>query len=212
MPLTWLSYMADNQLFKLNPWGFHLHNIILHIINTTLVYFIIKKLASLLNIKINSTHKYIILILGVLLWAIHPMRVEAVAWAVNRKGLLSSLFYLSSVLSYLHITTKNKKKIILLSTLFGVCALSSHPYAISLPILLLIIDMYPLNRYRFTQHPSPTYKITATFQDLIKLSIEKYILFMSCIAISSFTLIGQKSFGYLKNTYLEEKITTSFFF
>ena len=69
--------------------------------------------------------------------------------------------------------------------------------------------MYPLNRYRFTQHPSPTYKITATFQDLIKLSIEKYILFMSCIAISSFTLIGQKSFGYLKNTSLEEKITTS---
>ena len=89
-PLTMLSYLVEFAAFQLHPLGYHLTNILLHCINALLVFALIHGL----------TGRYKISLLVSLLFALHPLRVETVAWISERKDLLSSLFYFLSLLSY----------------------------------------------------------------------------------------------------------------
>lgn len=150
-PLTLVSLAWDYALWGLNPIGYHLTNILLHTLNTFLVFILITRL-----MEQSSPKKAILLnkglvaaVITAILFGIHPLHVESVVWISERKDVLSAFFFLTSLLTYLKYTScKGSKK----NLFYGVClllfimALLSKPMAITLPIVLLILDFYPLKR------------------------------------------------------------------
>ncbi len=131
-PLTSLSWMVDAHFFGLDPFYFHLQNIILHLINGVLLYFLIIKL-GFNRLSAN---------LGALLFLIHPMAVENVAWISSRKDLLLGVFFLLSLISYIRYFEKRSVTRFLILSLFFLLALLSKAAAVVLPLLFLLISWY----------------------------------------------------------------------
>src|SRR2546427_5342111 len=103
MPLTWMTVGLDYVVWRMNALGYHLTSLVLHATNALLFYFVVRRMLRLaLPWSIERRHA-----LGVcagftaLLFAIHPLRVESVAWATERRDVLSGLFYVSTILTYL---------------------------------------------------------------------------------------------------------------
>jgi tetratricopeptide (TPR) repeat protein len=134
-PLTMLSLTYDYSIGKLNPKSYHRTNIILHLINSILVFWLVILLAK--NIEIG-------LICG-LLFGIHPLHVESVAWVSERKDVLYTLFFLSSLIAYLKYLKEDKLKFYLLALFLFILSLLSKGMAVSLSITLIAID-YLYNR------------------------------------------------------------------
>ncbi|MCH8904515.1 MAG: tetratricopeptide repeat protein [Bacteroidetes bacterium] len=133
-PLTMLSYAIEYKFSQLNPATYHSTNLVLHLINTALVFFFIFLLSG----------RIIAAIITSLLFGIHPMHVESVAWISERKDLLYVLFYLLALIAYLRYTNRDKQKIkfILLCFLCFALSLLSKAMAVTLPIVLILIDIY----------------------------------------------------------------------
>jgi tetratricopeptide (TPR) repeat protein len=131
-PLVLLSLAIDFSLAGLNPFVFHTTNLLLHIINTWLVYSFVKKL-------FDKDH---IAIISMLLFGIHSIHVESVAWATERKDLLFSLFYLISLNLYLFYIKKRNPVNYLLLISFFLLSLFSKAMAVTLPLVLLLIDFH----------------------------------------------------------------------
>jgi tetratricopeptide (TPR) repeat protein len=136
-PLTMLTYCIEYTKFKLNPKPYHIHNLLLHILNALLVFGFIWLLTK---------QKWVALITSIL-FAIHPMHVESVAWVSERKDVLYSFFYLAALCSYIFYLEKEKNKIAfyVLTFLLFIVASLSKAMAISFPIVLFTID-YFLNK------------------------------------------------------------------
>jgi len=162
-PLTWLSHAVDYAVWGLDPWGHHLSNILLHSVNTLLVTLLAYRLLELAPtfwgglISKDSGFLVVALITG-LLFGLHPLHVESVAWISERKDLLCALFYLSSLLFYLRVGCNLSEGIkaselfrnlnYLICLLLFVLALMSKPMAVSLPFVLLLIDWLRGNHVR----------------------------------------------------------------
>ncbi len=131
-PLTVLSFAVEYHFFQYTPWIYHLNNVIVHIINTVLVFYCVFCL----------TGKKFSAFLVMVLFAIHPTRVESVAWVTERKDVLFTLFYLLSLMQYLFYLNKREIKNILCCFLFFLLALLSKPAAVSLPLVLLLMDYH----------------------------------------------------------------------
>jgi tetratricopeptide (TPR) repeat protein len=135
-PLVFVSYAIEYHFFRLNPKAFHSTNLILHIINSLLVFWLVTIIGS--NMWIGF--------LAAAFFGVHPLHVEAVAWIQGRKDLLFSLFYLSGLVCYgLFLKKKAKKIYYILSLLFFALSLFSKVAAVSLPLVLLLME-YHMNR------------------------------------------------------------------
>jgi len=168
MPLTWISFAVDHFFWGLNPVGYHLTNALLHALNAGLVVLIADRLLrgerrGLKNqvsglkgeYQLSSVQwYYAVLLLAGLLWGLHPLRVESVAWVTERKDVLSGFFSLGSVLFYLkyvqaHMATGSRqRRDYLLSLGFLVLAMMAKPVSVVIPAMLLVVDWYPLGRMR----------------------------------------------------------------
>lgn len=156
MPLTWISLAVDYRIWGLNPLGYHLTNILLHSFNAGLVTLIADKLLQERFARgAYATRLYpVMLLLAGLLWGIHPLRVESVAWVTERKDVLNGLFTLASILCYLSYARKREagdagvEWSYRLSLLLFICSLMAKSVSVVLPFLLLIVDWYPLERLR----------------------------------------------------------------
>ncbi len=191
-PLTWISHALDYALWGLNPLGHHLTNIVLHAVNTALVVMLALKLLEFVRERSAQkgtgsflNNRTILIAAGTtgLLFGIHPVHVESVAWVSERKDLLCALFYLLSIISYVRYARdkgsgvrgqgaegrsegsgdrgqgsgsnikeksgQNKfftNKNYLLALVFFILALMSKPMAVTLPVVLVILDWYPFGR------------------------------------------------------------------
>lgn len=160
MPLTWISFAFDYSLWGLNPFGYHLTNILLHCSNTGLVVLIANKIllnnteqrcnGESLSFLLKWKCHFTLLIAG-LLWGIHPLRVESVVWVVERKDVLNGLFSLSSALAYLCYVERKKMveaawPFYLISLALFACSLMAKSISVVLPLMLLVLDRYPLDR------------------------------------------------------------------
>jgi tetratricopeptide (TPR) repeat protein len=131
-PLTMTSYFLEYHFFGLNPKAYHFTNITLHLINCVLIFWFIYLISGSTMVSFVT----------MVLFAIHPLNVEPVAWISERKGLLCVLFFLASLISYIYYQ-KNKKRIYYWFCLFAfILALLSKMVAITLPFILIIIDYY----------------------------------------------------------------------
>jgi protein O-mannosyl-transferase len=135
-PLTLFSYVFNYSFSGLNPTAFHLTNILLHLFNT----FIVFQLALLLFARFGSAHRQLLSSITALLFGIHPLHVESVAWISGRKDLLYTCFYLLSLLSYIRYLGKKELKYYLLSLLFFILSLLSKGMAVTLSLSVVAID------------------------------------------------------------------------
>ncbi len=147
-PLTLLSHTLDYALFGLSPWGHHLTNIVLHAVNSALVFLLARALLLRARpmVKDGGQGRVLAPLFAALVFAAHPLHVESVVWVAERKDVLSALFFLLSILSYLRYSENRRIPAYGLTLILFVLALLSKPMAISLPVVLLILDYYPLQR------------------------------------------------------------------
>jgi protein O-mannosyl-transferase len=136
-PLTILSYFLEYKVFKLDPFGYHLTNLILHLINCLLVFQLIYLLSRKLPVAL----------IVMSLFGLHPVHVESVAWVSQRKDVLYALFFLASALSYLYYLQRKKvKPYYYLAIVLFAAALLSKPMAVTLPLVLLLIDYFSFRK------------------------------------------------------------------
>jgi Tfp pilus assembly protein PilF len=129
-PLTMMSYMADYRFSGLNPRGYHLTSVLFHCINALLVFALIFGLSG------NALVAFI----AALFFAVHPLRVESVAWISGRKDVIFSFFYLLSLVAFLRYRRNGRRLFFGLSILLFFCSLLSKPMAVTLPLVLLLIE------------------------------------------------------------------------
>lgn len=138
IPLTWISFLIDNEMFGLFPGGFLYVNLVFHILNTLLVYLLLRRMTGALWRSF----------LVALLFGIHPIHVESVAWATERKDVLSTLFFLTAVLAYLVYLKKPRPHVYGLLIVSFVLSLMAKPMYVTFPLTLLLLDYWPLNRWQ----------------------------------------------------------------
>jgi tetratricopeptide (TPR) repeat protein len=157
MPLTWISLAVDYHFWGLNPFGYHLTNVLLHAVNTGLVVLVADRLLQGSEAQVSGPGKYYyltILLLAGMFWGLHPLRVESVAWVTERKDVLNGIFSLTAILFYLRYAqmrdeggyTGKALRSYIFSLLFLMLSLMSKPVSVVIPAMLLVADWYPLNR------------------------------------------------------------------
>ncbi|MBW1854534.1 MAG: tetratricopeptide repeat protein, partial [Deltaproteobacteria bacterium] len=201
-PLTWLSHAIDYAFWGLDPFGHHLTSIVIHGLNTLLVFLLVIQLvmkAKETNItpspstRPRSIKTQALTIAGItaLLFGLHPLQVESVAWVAERKNLLCAFFFLSTIIFYFSYTSsviKRQRWIrFTICLLLFILALLSKPMAVTIPVILLLLDIYPLNR--LVHSPEKNLSIVC----------EKIPFFILSAASSIITIMAQRSGGSLRS-------------
>ena len=145
-PLTWISHALDFELFGLNPRGHHYTNVLLHAANAVLLFLLLQ---SATGFRWRS-------LMVAALFALHPMNVETVAWAAERKNVLSTMFFLLALYAYVWYARRPGLRRYGAVAFFFALALLSKPQVIALPFLLLLWDYWPLGRIGAPVVPGPT--------------------------------------------------------
>ncbi|MBI5237037.1 MAG: hypothetical protein HY887_01250, partial [Deltaproteobacteria bacterium] len=196
-PLTILSFTADYAIWGLNPKGYHLTNNIFHALNTFLIFMITWRLfdcggracaPAAPSGGVIDRGPLAAALITALLFGLHPMRVESVAWVTERKDVLYAFFFLLSILAYLRYVRHDgsKRASYLLCLACFILALMSKPMAVTLPVVLLILDLYPLGRL--------------SVKGIRHTLIEKIPFFALSVLISAVTLWAQLASGMTPTT------------
>src|SRR2546426_312479 len=150
IPLTWMTLGLDYLLWGMNPVGYHLTNLLLHAANAVVFFFVVRRLLTrALSSPSERGHALAVSAgFAALVFAIHPLRVESVAWATERRDVLSGLFYLLTILVYLQACERGERGRGWYWAAIGLFAgaLLSKSMAVNLPVVLVILDVYPLRR------------------------------------------------------------------
>jgi tetratricopeptide (TPR) repeat protein len=195
-PLTWLSQMLGFQLFGMNSSMHHLMNLFFHIANSLLLFIVLNRMTG-------SLWKSAFI---AALFSIHPLNVESVAWISERKNVLSTFFWMLTILTYLRYNERPNFYRYLLTIFVFVLGLMSKPMLVTLPFVLLLLDYWPLNRFTLLQlyykehgfRHLVDYESRLT-QDL-RLVLEKIpLLFLSAVSIYLSSLSFQR-FGVAIST------------
>ena len=201
-PLTWISHMLDCQLYGLNPAGHHLTNLLLHIANTVLIFLFLHRITGAL-----WRSGFV-----AALFACHPIHVESVAWVAERKDVLSTLFWMLTLLAYARfveesnaqylkfkaqsLKSKNPKpgskaqslkpRVFYSAALvLFACGLMSKPMVVTLPFVLLLLDFWPFQRFT----PNGIGVQTSALQRIV---VEKIPFFALSLASSTVTFLAQR--------------------
>src|SRR5437870_6976693 len=150
IPLTWMTLGLDYLLWGMNPLGYHLTSLLLHAANAVVFFFLVSRLLTLALPSPSERGHAVPVAAGfaALVFAIHPLRVESVVWATERRDVLSGLFYLVTILVYLRACEGEERgrRWYWLAVATFVLALLSKSMVVNLPVVLLILDVYPLRR------------------------------------------------------------------
>lgn len=159
-PLTWLSYTFNYTIWQDNPVPYKITNIILHILNSMLVYVLTVKFltAARKNFHTISNSRFSLLgatdfqyagVFAAIIFAVHPLHVESVTWISERKDVLYSLFFMLTIWFYLNYKESNENRKWLIASIFMfLFSLMSKPMSVTTPVLLMLIDIYPLNVFK----------------------------------------------------------------
>ncbi|HWL08663.1 MAG TPA: tetratricopeptide repeat protein, partial [Planctomicrobium sp.] len=188
IPLTWLSLQLDVSLFGLNPAGFHGMNLFFHVVNVLLLYQLVRSIGGSLGQGF----------LVAALFAVHPLHVESVAWMSERKDVISTAFLLWACLAYVRYTRSPSPQRYVGVMLPLALGLMAKPMLVTLPVLLLLADFWPLNRCR--ELAGTNTDSTKTRFPFWKLCLEKVPLLLVVVAISAVTIFAQKTDLAMVNT------------
>ena len=187
-PLTWLSLMLDCQLFGQNPGRIHIVNVFFHLLNTLLLFSILKRMTGVLWPSAFVAAAF----------ALHPMHVESVAWISERKDVLSTFFMMLTLTAYISYVRKGGILLYGLTILGFIFGLLSKPMLVTLPFVFLLLDFWPLNRFSAPAIKASGQKsgmhgsVWANYRTVI---IEKIPFFLLSTASSVITFIMQQKAG-----------------
>ena len=137
VPLTWLSLMLDTEILGFHPSSYHLTNLLLHVINTILLFLILRRMTKTLWSSAFVAA----------LFAIHPLHVESVAWIAERRDVLSTFFMMLTLGAYGYYVEQRNLKLYAFVLLFFILGLMAKPMLVTLPFVLLLLDFWPLERF-----------------------------------------------------------------
>jgi protein O-mannosyl-transferase len=193
-PLTWLSLMLDSELFGSGPMGPHLTNMFLHAVNTVLLFLLLNQM----------TGAYWRSALVAALFALHPLHVESVAWVSERKDVLSGFFFMLTLRAYARYVRNRLRPDYWLALLFFALGLMSKPMLVTLPLIMLLLDWWPLRRFT----PAPPTGHRSTYWCLV---LEKLPFLALSAASSAATLLAQKrAMSSLVHTPMGIRIVNAF--
>lgn len=172
-PLTMLSHSLDVEWFGMDAGWHHISSLVLHSVNTALVFLIMMRATSAAGASL-----FVAAIFG-----LHPLHVESVAWVSERKDVLSTLFVLGSILSYLRYSHQPSALQYAATLLLFVLALLSKPMVVTMPVLLLLLDYWPLRRWGHAAQ-------ARRWQELL---LEKLPFVLASVALGLVTLGAQSS-------------------
>lgn len=187
-PLTWLSHMADAEFFGLNPGMHHFTNVVLHVLNTLLLFYFFRKTTGAVWKSAAVAA----------LFALHPLHVESVAWVAERKDVLSTLFWMLTMVGYAwYVRQRTPGRYILVASCY-VLGLMSKPMLVTLPLILLLLDFWPLERPEIVKprdRTAPGRMPGIRLSGLPVLVLEKVPLLVLAAGASVSTIIAQKGGG-----------------
>ncbi len=186
-PLTWFSHMLDVEMFGLSPGGHHAVSLLLHLANVFLFYGFLARL----------TGAFWRPALAAAVFAVHPLHVESVAWISERKDVLSAFFWLLSLLAYAAFLRRRTRSRYLALTASLALALMAKPMAVTLPMVLLLLDWWPLGRIGLSGAPGEPWR-----RALPRLLLEKVPLFLLSAASGILTVLAQSRVGAVASTVL----------
>lgn len=175
-PLIWVSLMMDYQLFGLQAGGYHLTNLMFHIFSTLLLFWVFNRMTGALW-KSAFVAAF---------FALHPLHVESVAWIAERKDILSAFFWMLTLCCYVYYTEKISATRYLLTIFSFVLALMSKPMVVTLPLVLILLDYWPLGRFRIKEKMN--FKGFFQEKDHLWLFYEKIPFFILSAALAIMTL------------------------
>ena len=179
IPLTWLSYMADSQFLGAGPRGYHATNLLLHALNGSLFFLVFLRLTGAAAPSL----------LAALLFAVHPLRVESVAWITERKDLVSTLFWLLGIGAYARYARRPGWARMAAVTLCMLAGLMAKPMVVTFPITLLLLDVWPLRR------------LEAGTVEAGRLISEKWPLFVLSAVFAFLTWHNQSAMGSVEGLH-----------
>lgn len=177
-PLTWITYFADYDRYGLEAGGYHQTNLILHLANVLLLFFVLRRMTG--SVRRSA--------FVAALFAVHPLHVESVAWIAERKDVLSTFFWLLTMWAYVRYTEHPRLAWRLLTLGFFMLGLMSKSMLVSLPFVLLLMDYWPLRRIGSASNDGSAVPLT----DLIR---EKVPLFGAAAFASLITYYAQQHGG-----------------
>jgi tetratricopeptide (TPR) repeat protein len=184
-PITWLSHMADVQMFGLDPRGHHLTNVIIHAATAMMMFLL------LANITGTLWQSFVV----AALFAVHPLHVESVAWVAERKDVLSALLLMLT----LHFYARYVKKLgytWYFSSLFSyTTGLMTKPMLVTLPLVMLLLDYWPLNRFDDKRALKDSTSYLSSGYSYFALVKEKTPFFLLSILSAIMTIYAQRSGG-----------------
>jgi protein O-mannosyl-transferase len=140
-PLTWISHMLDCEFYGMNPAGHHLTSLLLHMVNSILLFLLLQRMT---RARWPSA-------LVAALFALHPLHVESVVWISERKDVLSALFWILAVWAYVRYAETSARAFYLASLGLFALGLMAKPMLVTLPLVLILIDYWPLRRFRLAE-------------------------------------------------------------
>ena len=198
-PLTWLSHMLDCELFGLRAGGHHVTNLVLHILNTLFLFIVLRLMTGAVWRSAFAAA----------LFAVHPLHVESVAWVAERKDVLSTVFWMLTIAAYYRYAKRPGTQSWLLVFILLALGLLAKPMLVSLPVILLLLDFWPLRRISFNDLKI---RSSGSGPKLIRLVAEKLPLFLLAAASAVVTFFAQRHGGTVVSmgTYpLENRIANA---
>ena len=187
-PLTNISQMLDAQIFGLNAGGYHLTNVALHAIGALLLF---------LTLSTMTTEIWRSAFVAAI-FAVHPLRAESVAWVIERKDVLSGVFFMLTLGAYFFYTRKPGVLRYSVVCLIFACGLMSKPMLVTTPVVLLLLDYWPLGRFQTTEDRGQRTKISRQASVVSHLALEKIPLLvlsaLSCVATIVIQTVAESSF------------------
>ena len=187
-PLTWFSHMLDCRLFALDPAGPHLVNLAFHIANTVLLFLLLQ----------NTTSQLWKSAFVAMLFGLHPMHVESVAWVAERKDVLSTFFFILTLLAYARYAELARDRKPMWSAVYGLAlllfalGLMAKPMLVTIPGILFLLDLWPLRRLTLPFRSQP--KLI-----LYRLLAEKIPFILLAVLSCYMTFVAQNSTGAVES-------------
>jgi tetratricopeptide (TPR) repeat protein len=184
-PLTWISHMMDYQLFGLNAGMHHMVNVLLHAVNAILLYLVLRWMTG-------SVWKSAFV---ASLFALHPVNVDSVAWIAERKNLLSTIFWMLTLITYFFYTKKQSVLMYLLAIVAFCLGSLAKPMLITLPFVLLLLDYWPLGRLKIPPFSEDKTKWSLFYHEAFRLVLEKIPLMILSVGFIYATILSLKYSG-----------------
>jgi Tfp pilus assembly protein PilF len=194
-PLTWMSHILDVQLFGMNPAGHHLMNVAFHAANSILLFLVFCRLSGAL------WRSFVL----AALFALHPLHVESVAWIAERKDVLSTFFGFLTIYFYSGYVKQRNFKSYLSVQISLVLSLLAKPMLVTLPIILLLIDYWPLERFIKSTGTCDLNNDSARLP-FVRLLQEKLPLFI-LVSISSIVTLYAQYMGGSVSSFIESSLS-----